>query len=402
MEMNMERKIYSFYDHPEHREQLKPWADKWIANAMSTAAMTEEDRVICRDAVKRMYRAANLEPPPDERIVFVPSPFVLRFAAGFASWIWYQRKTGATASATDSATASATHSATNSATASATHSATASATDSATHSATDSATYSATDSATASATDRKDLSQWYIVNGDMVQCATDLGVGIPGLQCAQKAYNMWQGGNQWSAWDSYLSFFRHIAKLDIEYTAWDAWETLSLHSGPRVVHEKFCIISDRPEILTVDEQNRPHGETGPFCQWRDGSALYAWNGTNVPARWIEERSTLDPNEVISHSNVEMRAAGAAIVGWPKMLSVLKAKTIDDSGSSDVGQLIELNLPGLRKPGRFLKATCPRNGIIVEGVPHTDDFGLFIKTALHAQAWRVGLHPSEYMHPEVRT
>src|SRR5215469_10152549 len=76
---------------PEHRAQLGPWARRWIDNALSTAPMTAEDRRICKDAVRRLYRAAKLEPPPDHRIVFVPSPFVLRFAAGFASAIWYCR-----------------------------------------------------------------------------------------------------------------------------------------------------------------------------------------------------------------------------------------------------------------------------------------------------------------------
>ena len=47
------KKLYSFEDHPEHQRELKPWADKWIANAMSTAAMTQEDRAICRDAYGR-------------------------------------------------------------------------------------------------------------------------------------------------------------------------------------------------------------------------------------------------------------------------------------------------------------------------------------------------------------
>ena len=60
----MARKLYSLTD--EHRAQLKPWAERWIANAMSTAAMTEEDREVCRDAVEGLYRAANLEPPPGQ------------------------------------------------------------------------------------------------------------------------------------------------------------------------------------------------------------------------------------------------------------------------------------------------------------------------------------------------
>ena len=237
----------------------------------------------------------------------------------------------------------------------------------------------------------------------MSALAKALGIDDFGLQCAARAWNMWQGGNQWSGYDSLISFFRHIAELPLDYSAWAHWETLSLHSGPRIVHPDFCMISDRPLAMHVDAQNRPHCETGPFCAWRDGSALYAWHGTRVLARWIEQRATLDPNEVIRAENVEERAAGAAIVGWPKMLSVLKSKTIDDSGSEDIGQLIELTLPGLSEPGRFLKARCPRNGIIVEGVPRVSDIdNLPIETALHAQAWRIGDPLSEYIHPQVRT
>ena len=348
------KKLYSFNDHPEHKKRLPEIRDKWIANAMSVAAMTEEDRNICREAVKNLYRAANLEPPPDHRIVFVPSPLTAQFAAGFAAWIWSRKQGPATNAATSAATEAA---------------------------------------------DR--LNNWYVF-GDMVALAHQLGVGLPGLESARLAYRYWQGGNQWSALASYLNFFKDVAALPIDWAKWESYETLALHSGPRLLHEKFCIISDRPEILLVDEQNRPHCETGPFCKWRDGAALYSWHGTRVPARWIEQRASLDPKEVIAHENVEMRAAGAAIVGWARMLSVLNARVINDSGSPDIGQLIELDLPGLSQPGRFLKAQCPRNGLIVEGLPRVDDFGLPIETALHGQAWRIGLPPSEYRHPEVRT
>ena len=68
---------------PEHKVMMPAWRDKWIANAMSTKSMTEADREACRKAVIGLYEAANL--PPPKHIVFVPSPFVLRFAGGFAA-----------------------------------------------------------------------------------------------------------------------------------------------------------------------------------------------------------------------------------------------------------------------------------------------------------------------------
>ena len=44
------------------------------------------------------------------------------------------------------------------------------------------------------------------------------------------------------------------------------------------MHEQFCIVSERPIVLTVDLESRPHNDTGPFCLWRDGTALYAGAG----------------------------------------------------------------------------------------------------------------------------
>jgi hypothetical protein len=471
---------------PEHEARFPEWRDRWIANAMSTEAMTEADREACRAAVLGLYAAAKL--PAPKRIVFVPSPFVLAFAGGFSAAIWHKFKTDfatrdatdaatlaatdvatdvatrdatdvatlaatyaatldatdvatdvatldatdvatrdATYAATRDATYAATRDATDVATRDATYAATLDATDVATRDATDVATRDATYAATLDATDvatrdatyaatrdatdvatldatDANLDNWYVVPGNLRRIAEELGVGYFGLRCAAQAYSMWQGGNQWSGYDSYLSFFQEIAGLALPvYEHYRHWRTLAERSGPRIMHPDFCMISDRPELLMVDDSNRPHGENGPFCRWRDGSSLYSWHGTRVPARWIESRETLDPKEVIRSENVEARAAGAAIVGWPKMLSVLDAKVIDDSGSPDIGQLIELKLPGLREPGRFLKAHCPRNGIICEGVPRVSDIdNLSIETALHAQAWRIGDALSEYQHPPART
>lgn len=92
-----------------------------------------------------------------------------------------------------------------------------------------------------------------------------------------------------------------------------------------------------------------------------------------------------------------------MLGWPRMVSKLKRKIIDGDPNSDMGALIELTMPGLREPGRFLQAVCPRNGIICEGVPRVSDIdNKPINTVLAAQAWRVGLTPAEYRHPDQRT
>lgn len=290
-------------------------------------------------AIRGLYSAAHLKQP---RIIIVPSPFVMALAGGFASAIWYSRKQGwnATSAATDAAT----------------------------------------------------------------RAATDDNTVRFMLACAKRWNNCYQGGNMWSAWDCYLTAARDILGLCLpQHEAYHHWEQAAINGGFRWMHEEFCMVSDFPEILKVDDQNRPHSEIGPSHRWRDGWSIYHWHGVRVPAHWIEDRANLDPREVIQADNVELRAAGAAIVGWPRMLQVLKARVINDSGSPTLGQLIELDLPGLDEPGLFLKAECPRNGTIVEGVPRVSDIdNLPIDTAIAAQAWRIGDPQSEYAHPPRRT
>ncbi len=520
---------YSLTD--EHRAQMAAWRDKWIANAMSTQPMDDEDRRAMVEAVEGLYRAANLTPPPRNRIVFVPSPFVLRFAGGFAAAVWYLRGGGeatkvatrdaaraaasgasafaaysatrtATGVATDAAAYSAavnavaeaihattrastagatyvptdeatrvatqnaicgatapatrvatrdaayratrdatdlaardevalaTYVATNDATIDATHTATCdaardatnaatpqavyeathagiyvaardaadpatadgtraasvgatheairetarpwtretarnemdetarAATDAATRQATDDASYAAVEAATKAAareatrdttatvtrgatgvaahvatrdatagpTDvitvnataaaaheaagtRIGDDAWYagISPGAMRAVAAQFGPADFLLACAASAHSMWDGGNQWSAWTASLSFFCHVARLDLPvYKQWRHYEAAAIHAGPRIMHKEFCIISDRPRVLKVDAQNRPHCEDGPWCQWADGTALYAIHGVRVPAWVVLHTERITAASALAEKNAEVR------------------------------------------------------------------------------------------------
>ena len=342
------------------KELMAKHSDFWISRAMRTAPI-EPDKII--PAIEGIYAAANLKKP---RVVIVPSPMVMAFAYGASAAIWYARKHPKTDAATYAATRAATYGATYAATG---------------------ATYAATDG-----TDKIAASACYELAGDF------------GIQCATRWYDNYQGGNMWAGYDCYLTASRDILGLELtSHAAYAHWEQAAIHGGFRVMHEEFCMVSNFPEVILKDDQNRPHCENGPSHRWRDGWSLYHWHGTKVPSHWIEERATLDPVEVMKESNVELRAAGAAIIGWPRMVKHLKRKVIDGDPETDLGALIELTLPGLSEPGRFLQAICPRNGIIVEGVPYVSDIDqLPINTVIAAQAWRDGLPTSEYQHPIFRT
>ena len=105
---------------------------------------------------------------------------------------------------------------------------------------------------------------------------------------------------------SFLSFFRHVARLAISYTAFGHYETLARRSGPRIVHADFCIISDRPRVLKIDAQNRPHCDDGPFCSWSDGFKIYAIHGVYVPRYVVERPELITAAQINAESNAEVR------------------------------------------------------------------------------------------------
>ncbi|MGA0069526.1 MAG: DUF6745 domain-containing protein, partial [Miltoncostaeaceae bacterium] len=297
----------------EHRARLPEFAEYGIRLALRTDPQTEEERERARQAVQDMYRVAGLTPPPRERIVFVPSPLVGRFAAGFAAWAWYRRGKGEEVmgraqSATWGATGAATGGGARTAAGAATLDATWAVIDDATQGVCEGVTDDAADDATGDALPNPapDLSAWYTGLPDMRAIADELGVGEAGMECARAAWKMQQGGNMWSGWICWMEFFRRVAELPIDWSSWMPWLTLAETGGYRWVHSEFCIISDFPTEIHRDAENRPHREDGPFMSWRDGTALYAWHGIYTPAWIIEHPERITVELIEAEENAEVR------------------------------------------------------------------------------------------------
>jgi hypothetical protein len=59
----------------------------------------------------------------------------------------------------------------------------------------------------------------------------------------------------------------------------------------------MCWVSDRPEIWKRDREGRLHCADGPALQYRDGTAFHAWKGALIPKRLIDERHSIDRQDV---------------------------------------------------------------------------------------------------------
>ncbi|WP_116613124.1 DUF6745 domain-containing protein [Paraburkholderia unamae] len=220
------------------------------------------------------------------------------------------------------------------------------------------------------------------------------------LRCAQNWYRMYQGGNMWSAWDCYLTAYRDVLGLVLPaHERYRAWEACSLEGGFRIMHEEFCIVSDRPEVLLKDEQNRPHCETGPSHRWRDGWELFFWHGVEVPREWIlEKRITVA--DALNWPNVEQRRAACEILGWSTVLESpeLNPKVIDED-EPHIGTLIQVDLPDA--PAQwFLKYRCGTGRWFAESV-NDKGFNTALKANAGGNGWRGVGDPLDFI-PFART
>ncbi|MCC8949326.1 hypothetical protein H8A97_30545 [Bradyrhizobium sp. Arg62] len=74
---------------------------------------------------------------------------------------------------------------------------------------------------------------------------------------------------------------------------------------------------------------------------------------------------------------------------------MNAKTIDRDPDPQIGELVEVKLPDLREKAKFLRVRCGTGREFAIGIPP------HITKALDAQAWIVGLEPSDFVKPEIR-
>src|SRR6185369_9737761 len=112
------------------------------------------------------------------------------------------------------------------------------------------------------------------------------------------------------------------------YEKFQHYEAAAIHGGPRFMHAKFCIVSDRPTVIAKDDNNRPHREDGPFIAWRDGWALYGSHGVRVPAHVIDAPASITVAEIEAEANAEVRRVMIERYGAARYLLDSGAKAVN--------------------------------------------------------------------------
>ena len=219
----------------DHRSQLKPWADKWIANTMSTKTMSADDKLDCREFVKQLYDAANL--PAPKHILFVKSPIALTMATGFSLAII---EMGKSAKVTIPEMVNQLNE-------------------------------------DPTCLSPLSFSKWYVSPYNIKKLANRFGVGELGMKRIKDSHLMWNGGNQWNDYGPEATAFPGgISGYVIEFGTWtnpddqtftEFYNNSALHSnGPSTALKS---------IFTLNFGNG-------IDKTKFSSAIYKRNDTTLP------------------------------------------------------------------------------------------------------------------------
>lgn len=133
-------------------------------------------------------------------------------------------------------------------------------------------------------------------------------------------------------WSFVEVFYKFCNQIGVEYTQ-EQTELLDLWIKQSEIlqfwwpMDGLCVISERPEILNLDEAGRLHNPNGPAIRYRDGWSVYTINGVRMPEKYFTQPVT--PSIIDSETNVEIQRKLIERYGLQKY--------IEDSGAKKIAE-----------------------------------------------------------------
>jgi hypothetical protein len=175
---------------------------------------------------------------------------------------------------------------------------------------------------------------------------------------------MWDYGCEWTAYVEWIEFLRDVAGYErdgrVDFAKWFPYRDATLHGGVRVMHEKFCIVADRPEYIKTiprgknsvgDDVQQLHCLNGPAKRYRDGWSIYAVHGVRVPAQIIEAPETITAEQIQAERNAEVRRVMIDRFGAARYLRAIGAEVVHEDSDQHgfPRRLLRCDLPGDVEP-----------------------------------------------------
>jgi hypothetical protein len=166
------------------------------------------------------------------------------------------------------------------------------------------------------------------------------------------------------------------------------------------LYPDFAVVSDRPQYIRLDGNDRVHAENGPAIGYRDGFAVYAIGGLRVPERIVMHPGGISFRDIQTEPNVEVRRIMLERMGHARYLQKSGAELVSHDETGALWQSMFTSYGRLHQL-RFVE--------VVNGTREAD--GSYkhyflrvppnVTTARQAVAWTYGLTAEEY-EPLIRT
>jgi len=285
----------------ENEAKIPEWNKRWLEDViLRTKPMTPQDKIEVEIAVREIHRLGKLD-GDNVKVIFVRSPFAALFEAEAESKAAiHEDNTNFRFNSLYNMISSTENSASFSVTRNLVHN----------------ATYSHTFHATYKA----------------INDALNKAVGRDKYAWSGSSSVWYDGGNLYSFRCSLVSFARDIIGIKCKEPKYHRhYETCTRLSGPRYMHEKFCVISDFPIELNYYTRNGElvaHNDKGPSHLWADGFAIWTINGIAVTEQIVMSPETLTIDQIDAEVNEEIKRVMIERFTWTRYITETNAECLD--------------------------------------------------------------------------
>lgn len=152
--------------------------------------------------------------------------------------------------------------------------------------------------------------------------------------------------------------------------------------------ERFCLVSERPEIALTNDRGQMHSDQGAAMVFRDGYQLHFVDGVRIPSAMSTEVSIED---IEKQQNVEVRRILIRRYGLERYLSNSNAQVVDCNEFGTLYKKSNRNDEPLVVL-KVINSTAEPDGTRKEYLLRVPPF---ITSAKEAVAWTFDLSPEEY-------
>jgi hypothetical protein len=209
-------------------------------------------------------------------------------------------------------------------------------------------------------------------------------------------------GSHDAPWLAFYRYFHDVCGLVEQTRALAGMWEIAESAGWWLPHEHICWVSERHNVLRLDDRGRLHSDNGPACAYPDGWGVYAWHGLRLPPgqEWIvDDPDRITPETIMSEDNAEIKRVMVERMGYERFVSDLSAERVHHD---DTGTLWRKDLGDDRPPITLVE--------VLDGTPDAVSgerrrYWLRVppemQTARQAVAWSFYETPESYT-PEVET